>query len=267
MLRNKEAQLQGVLSETDNMNEKLKRDLKDLKQKLWDHQQSCNAQTKQLTDLKHEIERLESEKRSQESEIDRLREELTDLRAEKEKLAVENSDLKFKFHKLQIDLSETDLGHKMSKEEVEKLKLELLKRDDECGSLKKVLAEKENEQPIVQVRPQHLQYNTTQYNTIQNYSLLHYLLTYLSYQKLIKLHTSLLKIFNISCLSNVMLTVWVGYFMVSTHTVIFHSPPSPPPLQKKMAPQPYRYFSLASSPPKKLTPHPHRHFSLVSFAS
>lgn len=152
MLRNKEAQLQGVLNETDNMNDKLKRDLKDVKQKLWDQQQTCNVYMKQLTDVKHEIERLESEKRNLESEIDRLRDDLTDMRAEKEKLTVENSELKFKLHKLKIDLSETDLGHKMSKEEVEKLKLELLKRDDECGNLKKVLAEKESEQTIVQVR-------------------------------------------------------------------------------------------------------------------
>lgn len=151
MLRNKEAQLEGVLSETDNMNDKLKRDLKDLKQKLWDQQQTCNAYMKQLIDIKHEIERLESEKRNLQSEIDRLREDVTDLRAEKEKLAVENSELKFKLHRINIDLSEMDLGHKMNKEEVEKLKLELLKRDDECVNLKKVLAEKEAEQPIVQV--------------------------------------------------------------------------------------------------------------------
>ena len=138
ILKTKEAQQEKMVAEMNNINDKLKDELRELKKGTWDQQRSVKR-VKEGSELVYHVNMLKEDKEELEKDIGELREELHQVKGENLKLTLENKELKRDLQQLEIKLNELEIGHQQVKEYNEKIQSDLLLFQSENTDLKESL--------------------------------------------------------------------------------------------------------------------------------
>ncbi|KAL9963858.1 hypothetical protein ACROYT_G027409 [Oculina patagonica] len=149
ILKTKEAQQEKMVAEMNNINDKLKDELRELKKGTLDQQGSVKH-IKEKSELVYQVNVLKEDKEELEKDFEELRVELHEVRGENLKLTMENNELKHDLQQLEIKLHELEIGHKLVKEDNEKFRSDLLLFQSENTDLKESLNRRNDD--VIQVQ-------------------------------------------------------------------------------------------------------------------
>ncbi|KAJ7325996.1 hypothetical protein OS493_028718 [Desmophyllum pertusum] len=136
ILKTKETQQEKMVAEVNNMNDKLKDDLRQLKKGTWDQQGSYNKLIKENSELAYQVNTLKEDKEDLEKDVQELRNELNEVRGENRKFMMENKELKLELQQLEVRLHELEMGHRLAKDDNDKIRKDLLQFESENAYLK-----------------------------------------------------------------------------------------------------------------------------------
>jgi len=138
ILKTKGAQQEKLVAEVNSLNDKLKDELRQLKKGDREQQRSFKLDAGK-SEFVYQLNTLKEDKEELEKDNQELRDELNEVRSENLKLMMESKDLRLDLQQLEIKLRELETGHKLVKEDNDKIRSDLLLFQNENRDLKENL--------------------------------------------------------------------------------------------------------------------------------
>jgi len=127
-----------LVAEVNSLNDKLKDELRQLKKGSREQQRSFKLGAGK-SELVYQLNTLKEDKEELERDNQELRDELNEVSSENLKLIMESKELKLDLQQLEIKLNELEMGHKLVKEDNDKIRSDLLLFQSENTDLKESL--------------------------------------------------------------------------------------------------------------------------------
>ena len=144
ILKTKGAQQEQLVAEVNSMNDKLKDELRQLKKGSREQQRSLKLDAGK-SELFYQLNTLKEDKEELEKDNQELRDELNEVKSENLKLMMESKELKLNLQQLEIKLNEVEMGHKLVKEDNDKIRSDLLLFQSENTDLKESLNRRDDD--------------------------------------------------------------------------------------------------------------------------
>ena len=144
ILKTKGAQQEQLVAEVNSLNNRLKDELRQLKKGSREHQRSSKLDAEK-SELVYQLNTLTEDKEELEKDNQEVRDELNEVRSENLKLMMENKELKLDLQQLEIKLKELEMGHKLVKDDNDKIRSDLVFFQSENTDLKESLNRRNND--------------------------------------------------------------------------------------------------------------------------